>query len=64
MPKIKTHSGAKKRFRKTATGKIMREKAGMNHELGKKGSSRKRRLSNPGQVSKADKKKIEDLLGK
>ncbi|MCP5028857.1 MAG: 50S ribosomal protein L35 [Actinomycetia bacterium] len=45
MPKMKTHSGAKKRYKVTGSGKIMRRKAGKNHILEKKSSKRKRRLS-------------------
>ena len=45
MPKNKTHSGAKKRFRVTGSGKIMREQANKRHLLEVKSSRRKRRLS-------------------
>ena len=45
MPKMKTHSGAKKRFRVTGSGKIMREKANKRHLLEGKSSRRTRRLS-------------------
>ena len=45
MPKIKTHSGVKKRFQRTGSGKIVRRKAGRRHLLNSKGSNRKRRLS-------------------
>ena len=45
MPKMKTHSGAKKRFKVTGTGKIMRERAGKRHLLEGKSSRRTRRLS-------------------
>ena len=45
MPKMKTHRGAAKRFQLSATGKVMRRKATGNHMLGKKTSSRKRRIS-------------------
>ncbi len=43
--KLKTHSGAKKRFRRTGTGKLVRQKAGRRHLLTGKGRDRKRRLS-------------------
>ena len=46
MPKMKPHSGAKKRFRVTGTGKIMRRRANHNHLLEHKSSTRKRRLYN------------------
>ncbi|OGW99133.1 MAG: 50S ribosomal protein L35 [Nitrospirae bacterium RIFCSPLOWO2_12_FULL_63_8] len=45
MPKIKSHSGVKKRFQRTGSGKIMRKKAGGRHLLTGKASNRKRRLS-------------------
>ena len=44
MPKIKTHSGAKKRFRLTKSGKVKRAHAYKNHILNKKSTKRKRRL--------------------
>ena len=46
MPKMKTHSGAKKRFRVTGTGKLMRRRAGRNHLLEHKSSALTRRLNN------------------
>ena len=45
MPKMKTHSGAAKRFRLTGTGKVMRRRANMNHLLEHKSSRRTRRLN-------------------
>ena len=42
MPKMKTHSGAKKRFRVTGTGKVMREQAGGRHLLERKSSKKMR----------------------
>jgi large subunit ribosomal protein L35 len=50
MPKMKSHRGAAKRFRVTRTGKLLHRKANLNHNLGKKSSSRKRRLSRRGEV--------------
>lgn len=64
MPKNKTHSGAKKRFRITGTGKVMREQANKRHLLEHKSSTRKRRLSDDVAVSEADTPKIKKLLGK
>ena len=64
MPKMKTHSGAKKRFRQTATGKIMREQTHRRHLLENKPSTRMRRLALDVPVSKADARKIRKLLGK
>jgi len=64
MPKMKSHKGAKARFKVTSTGKIRRRKANLNHFLGKKSSSRKRRLQNTGAaVSGADTKRIRKMLG-
>ena len=48
MPKIKTHSGAKKRFSLTKTGKVKRAKAYKNHILNKKSTKRKRGLRKGG----------------
>lgn len=45
MPKMKTHSGTKKRFQRTGSGKVSRRKAGRRHLLTSKASNRKRRLS-------------------
>ncbi|WP_432511998.1 MULTISPECIES: 50S ribosomal protein L35 [Kineococcus] len=63
MPKNKTHSGAKKRFRTTGSGKVMRERANKRHLLEVKPSKRTRRLSVDAVVSPADAKKIKKLLG-
>ena len=51
MPKMKTHSGAKKRFRKTATGKLRARHSFTSHYLGHKSAKRKRRLGRPVEVS-------------
>jgi large subunit ribosomal protein L35 len=64
MPKQKTHSGAKKRFEITRTGKIRRRKAFMNHILEKKSPERKRRLGRMDVVSAGDAHRIRKLLGK
>lgn len=64
MPKNKTHSGTKKRFRVTGSGKIMRQRAGKRHLLEHKRPNRKRRLGKDVQVSKADNKEIRALLGR
>ena len=63
MPKMKTHRGAAKRFRTTGSGKLMRQKANLNHILGKKTSKRKRRLTGDFELSKADSGRISRLLG-
>ena len=62
MPKMKTHRGAAKRFKVTGSGKIMRRKAGMNHILEKKPSTRTRRLNREAEVVGGDKARIERLL--
>jgi large subunit ribosomal protein L35 len=62
MPKAKTHSGASKRFRKTGTGKIVREKANRRHLLEYKSSKRTRRLEGRTEVSANDKKRVNKLL--
>jgi large subunit ribosomal protein L35 len=62
MPKLKSNSGAKKRFKVTGSGKIKRKKAFLNHILTKKSKKRKLRLSHWGLVHKADKKNVLSLL--
>jgi len=63
MPKQKTHSGAKKRFKVTGTGKLLREHAGKRHLLERKPSKLTRRLSGTVEVAPADVKKMKKLLG-
>jgi large subunit ribosomal protein L35 len=63
MPKQKTHSGAKKRFKVTGSGKLMREKAGKRHLLERKPSKLTRRLTGSTELSKADTKTAKKLLG-
>jgi large subunit ribosomal protein L35 len=62
MPKLKTKSGAKKRFKVTGTGKIKRKNAFKNHILTKKETKQKRRLGNKSLVSKADMQNVKDML--
>jgi large subunit ribosomal protein L35 len=62
MPKMKTHSGAKKRFRKTASGKLRARHAFTSHNLGKKAAKRKRRLGRPVELSRADHHEARSLL--
>ena len=64
MPKTKTHSGAKKRFKVTGSGKVMRRRANKNHLLEHKSSKRTRRLDGPAVVADADAKNIKKLLRK
>lgn len=64
MPKMKTHSGAKKRIRVTGTGKLMRQRAGKRHLNEHKPTTRTRRLSKDVEVSGADRRTARKLLGK
>jgi large subunit ribosomal protein L35 len=64
MPKMKTHSGAKKRFRKTAKGKLRGRRAYSSHILEKKSPGRKRRFGRPSEISEADTKRVKKLLVK
>jgi large subunit ribosomal protein L35 len=64
MPKMKTHSGAKKRFKVTGSGKLMRRKAGKNHLLEHKSSKLKRGKDGRTQVAPADVKQVNKLLGR
>ncbi len=63
MPKMKTHSGAKKRFKVTGKGKITRRNANLNHILEKKSESRKRRLSGDLEMSPGGDRKVRRQLG-
>ena len=64
MPKMKSHSGAKKRFKLTGKGKVKARHAMTSHMLEHKSPKRKRRLSNDFIVAKADQKRVKDLLRK
>ena len=64
MPKMKTHSGASKRFRVTGGGKVMRRRANRSHLLEHKPSRRTRRLAPDVTLSPADLKKMKKLLAK
>ena len=63
MPKMKTHSGAKKRFRQTGTGKLRGRHAFTSHILEKKSAKRKRALGRPADISAHDRKAVTKLLG-
>jgi large subunit ribosomal protein L35 len=63
MPKMKTHSGAKKRFSKPATGKIRHRQAGKMHLNEHKPSTRTRRLTGTKVLAKGDARKARRLLG-
>jgi large subunit ribosomal protein L35 len=62
MPKIKTHSGAKKRFKTTARGKVIGRHAFRTHILEKKSARRKRALGAPAAISASDAPRIRRLL--
>ena len=64
MPKNKTHSGAKKRFKVTGSGKLVKEQSNKRHLLESKASKRTRRLSVDQVLSPSDAKKINKLLGR
>jgi large subunit ribosomal protein L35 len=63
MPKMKTHSGAKKRFKKSATGKLIGRRAYSSHILEKKSPKRKRKMAQPVAISENDAPKVRKLLG-
>lgn len=62
MPKMKSHRGAAKRFKKTGNGKIKRAKAFASHLLGSKSPKRKRNLRHAGLVHEDFEKKISKLI--
>ncbi|RPI54922.1 MAG: 50S ribosomal protein L35 [Acidobacteria bacterium] len=62
MPKLKTHRGAAKRFKKTAGGKFLRSKAFKQHILTSKSSKRKRRMRGTTVVSPADASKLAKMM--
>lgn len=64
MPKFKPHSGMKKRVKITGSGKLRREQTNRRHLLEYKSSTRTRRLAGTTDVSKADTKKVNKLLGR
>jgi large subunit ribosomal protein L35 len=62
MPKMKGHSGAAKRFKRTGKGKLRARHAMTSHNLGKKRPDRKRRLGAPAEVAAADRPRVRELL--
>jgi len=62
MPKMKTKSGAKKRFELTGTGKVKRKHAYKSHILTKKSTKRKRNLTYSTMVDKADEANVKEML--
>ena len=63
MPKQKTHSGAKKRFKVTGSGKLLFQRAGKRHLLEHKSSQVTRRLTGTSEVAPADRAAVKKLLG-
>jgi large subunit ribosomal protein L35 len=63
MPKMKTHSGAKKRFKLTAKGKVRGRHAFSSHILEKKSPKRKRSFAQPRDLNASDSKRVKKLLG-
>lgn len=63
MPKAKTNKGAKKRFRVTGTGKVMRAKAFHRHILTSKSTKRKRSLRKTVLVAEVDQPRVKQMLG-
>ncbi|GIV62201.1 50S ribosomal protein L35 [Rhodocaloribacter litoris] len=64
MPKMKTNSGAKKRFKQTASGRLRRKKAYHSHILTKKSPKRKRNLRTSTLVDATDEARMKRLLGR
>ncbi|MFY1671676.1 50S ribosomal protein L35 [Plantactinospora sp. WMMB334] len=64
MPKMKSHTGMGKRVKVTGKGRIVRQQAGLRHNLEKKPSTLTRRLTGTVEVAKADVKRIKKLLGR
>jgi len=62
MPKMKTHRGAAKRFKKTASGRIARSKSNKQHILTKKSPNRKRRLRKGALIARVDEKRVKQML--
>lgn len=62
MPKMKTHRGAAKRFKRTGTGKLSRHKAYASHLMSSKSKKRKRNLRKSTTLSSADMKRVDRLL--
>ena len=63
MPKMKTHKGTAKRFRKTGTGKLVRQQANRRHIMEKKPTKRTRRLDGRTDVAQTDVPRVKRLLG-
>ena len=64
MPKMKSHTGMGKRVKVTGSGKIVKQKAGLRHNLEKKASKVTRRLSGTVEIAKVDAPRVKKLLGR
>ena len=64
MPKMKIHSGAKKRFKLTSKGKVRARHAGKTHILEKKSAKRRRYMDEPLILQPEDAKRVKKLMGK
>ncbi len=62
MPKMKSHRGAAKRFKTTASGRVVHQKQNKRHILTKMRSKRKRQLRGRGELTGADRRRIAELL--
>jgi large subunit ribosomal protein L35 len=62
MSKMKSHSGAKKRFKVTGSGKVMRRHKNLNHFLEKKSSRRKRRQRGESELNSTDSARVKEML--
>jgi large subunit ribosomal protein L35 len=63
MPKMKSHSGAKKRFKRSAGGKLRGKRANSSHNLEHKSSKRRRNMRKPSVIAPADAKRVNRMLG-
>ena len=62
MPKMKTHKGAQKRFKRTASGKLKRSQGYTSHLFANKSQKQKRKLRKSAMVSKGDQRRIDPML--
>ena len=63
MPKMKSHSGAKKRFKRSASGKLRGKRANSSHNLEHKSPKRRRNMRKPSEISPHDAKRVNKMLG-
>jgi large subunit ribosomal protein L35 len=64
MPKMKPHTGMRKRVKVTGSGKLVAQQAGLRHRLEGKSSRETRRLTGVVEISKADRKRVKKLMGR